>query len=146
MKFLILFLSIISIGYSQKAIVYGASISYSNNPNRILLYTPVSLFETTDNDYHVRVRLRREAPIGVINGVEYGYLIEQSFFEYDGYKLPMFWAFSTLYSVKYKTKKNVSVSTLFEIFYTKPGNYYMKIDKMCYDDVMESSEVSITIK
>ena len=146
MRYITFFILFSIFGYSQKCESNGATIAYSKKINSIFLYTPVKLFVTDDSDYHVKVSLRREVPMGIINGVEYGYLIEESFFEYDGYKMPMFWVFSISNSVKYKTKKGVSVSTLFEIFYTKPGNYYMKIEKMCYDDVIESSEVSITIK
>ena len=146
MKFLITLLLIISTGYSQTAKLDGATMGYSIKDNFILLYVPVSLFVTDDSDYHVRVRIRRELPIGTINGIEYGYMVEQPFFEYDGYKLPMFWAFSTLYSVKCKPIKKDRIDTVFKLYYTKKGDYYLTIDKMCYDGVIESSEVSITIK
>ena len=146
MKFLIALLFFISFGYSQKSGICGASFSYSKKSNSILLNTPISLFQTEDADYHVRVRLRREVPVGAINGVEYGNMIEQPFFEYDGYKTSMFWAFSTLTSVKHKVKKKGTIDTNFELFYTKKGEYFMTIDKKCYDNVIESNEVSITIK
>ena len=146
MRTILLFLFIVSFTYSQKNSTSGATISYSTKTKSILLYTPASMFETLDSDYEVSVRIRRYVPMGVINGTEYGYIMEQACFEYSGYKLPMFWAFSTEASVPYKSNKKERVTTKFEILNAKPGTYHLIVDKLCYREVIESSDVSIIIK
>ena len=145
MKTIFLFLFFVTFTYSQKNI-NEATISYSQKTKSILLHTPVAMFMTEDGDYEVRVRLRRYIPMGIINGTEYGYLMEQPCFEYSGYKLPMFWAFTTEASVKYKSIKKDRIDTKFQILNVKPGTYHLIVDKLCYREVIESSDVSIIIK
>jgi hypothetical protein len=146
MRNILLLLFFVTLSYSQKNSTCGATISYAPKTKSILLNTPIALFTTEDSDYEVRVRIRRYVPMGIINGTEYGYVMEQPCFEYTGYKLPMFWAFSTEASVKYKSNKGERIDTRFEIFNAKPGTYHLIVDKLCYKEVIESSDVSIIIK
>lgn len=146
MKTTFLFLFFVAFSYSQKNNIGEATISYSEKTKSIFLCTPVSMFETEDRDYEVRVRLRRYVPMGMINGTEYGYIMERPCFEYSGYKLPMFWAFSTEASVKYKSNKSERIDTRFQILNVKPGTYHLIVDRLCYREVIESSDVSIIIK